>query len=114
MILLAALDTLKPSYLSRTAFLKDLKAALKPTTVKLSAAATKLLQKHLGEHDDAEICKDAKGNIEANPDLRDYENVLVPVSPSTPIPALPVRPPDTHSRHANPSHPHTRSPNAIT
>jgi len=75
-ILLAALDTLKKSYLSRTTFLKDLKTALKSTTVKLSTAATKLLQKHLSEHDDdAEICKDAKGNIEANPDLRDNENV---------------------------------------
>jgi type I restriction enzyme M protein len=75
-ILLAALDTLKNDYLSRNAFLKDLKTALKPTTVKLSTAATKLLQKHLGEHDDdAEICKDAKGNIEPNPDLRDNENV---------------------------------------
>jgi type I restriction enzyme M protein len=70
-ILLAALDALKKSYLSRNTFLKDLKAALKPTT-----AATKRLQKHLGEHDDdAEICKDAIGNIEPNPDLRDNENV---------------------------------------
>jgi type I restriction enzyme M protein len=75
-ILLAALDTLKKSYLSRSAFHKDLKAVLKSTTVKLSTAAAKLLQKHLGEHDDdAEVCKDAKGDIEPNPDLRDNENV---------------------------------------
>jgi len=75
-ILLEALDTLKKSYLSRTAFLKDLKAVLKPTTVTLSTSASKLLIKHLGEHDDdAEICKDAKGNTEANSDLRDNENV---------------------------------------
>ncbi len=71
-----ALDTLKQSYLSRTTFLKDLKAILKTTTLTLSPSSTKLLLKHLGEHDDdAEICKDAKGNTEANSDLRDNENV---------------------------------------
>ena len=36
----------------------------------------KLLQKHLSEHDEeAELVKDAKGKLVANPDLRDYENV---------------------------------------
>jgi type I restriction enzyme M protein len=43
---------------------------------KLTAAQFKLIQKHLGEHDEeAVICCDSKGNPEANPDLRDYENV---------------------------------------
>lgn len=71
-----ALDDLEPSYLSRAAFQKDLAARLKSSSCKPTAAISKLLQKHLGEHDDdAEICKDAKGNIEANPDLRDNENV---------------------------------------
>ncbi len=75
-LFLEVLDTLKKSYLSRTAFLKDFKAVLKPTDFSLSPAVAKLLLKHLGEHDDdAEICKDAKGNIEPNPDLRDNENV---------------------------------------
>ncbi len=75
-LFLEVLDTLKNFYLSRTAFLKDFKAALKPTSFTLSTAVTKLLIKHLGEHDDdAEICKDAKGNTEANSDLRDNENV---------------------------------------
>lgn len=60
-------------YLSRDKFLKQLKTNL--TTVKLSAAQLKLIVKHLGEHDDeAEVCN-AKGHIEANPDLRDNENV---------------------------------------
>ena len=60
-------------YLSRDKFLKQLKAKL--TAVKLSAAQLKLIVKHLGEHDDqAEVCK-AKGKVEANPDLRDNENV---------------------------------------
>jgi type I restriction enzyme M protein len=75
-IFLEVLDNLKKSYLSRTAFLKDFKAVLKSTTFTLSTPAAKLLIKHLGEHDDdAEVCKDAKGNIEPNPDLRDNENV---------------------------------------
>ncbi|EOW9224887.1 N-6 DNA methylase [Vibrio cholerae] len=60
-------------YLSRDKFLKQLKARL--AAVKLSAVQLKLIVKHLGEHDDeAEICK-TKGQIEANPDLRDNENV---------------------------------------
>jgi type I restriction enzyme M protein len=75
-ILLAALDKLKDSYLSRATFLKELKTALKSTACSPSTAHLKLLCKHLGEHDDdAEICKDAKGNKEPNPDLRDNENV---------------------------------------
>jgi len=44
--------------------------------IKLSASQHKLVQKHVTVHDDeAELCKDAKGKLEANPDLRDYENV---------------------------------------
>ena len=74
--LLGALDGIQETYLSRSAFHKDLSAKLKSTSSKLSPLCSKLLQKHLGEHDDdAEVCKDAKGNIEPNPDLRDNENV---------------------------------------
>lgn len=59
--------------LSRDIFNNTLKAKLAPA--KLSAAQLKLIVKHLGEHDDAaEVCK-TKGKIEANPDLRDNENV---------------------------------------
>ncbi|MEF3764090.1 class I SAM-dependent DNA methyltransferase [Escherichia coli] len=66
-------------YLSRDKFLKQLKAKLEQESaakaVKLSAVQLKLIVKHLGEHDDeAEVCK-SKGQIEANPDLRDFENV---------------------------------------
>lgn len=73
----AILDALasfeEDKYLSRDKFLKQLKARL--AAVKLSAVQLKLIVKHLGEHDDeAEVCK-AKGQIEANPDLRDNENV---------------------------------------
>ena len=59
--------------LSRDAFLKTF--IVKTNAIKLTAAQLKLIVKHLGEHDDeAEVCK-VKGKVEANPDLRDNENV---------------------------------------
>ncbi len=79
----AILDALasfeQEKYLSRDKFLKQLKVKLERESaakaVKLSAVQLKLIVKHLGEHDDeAQVCK-AKGQIEANPDLRDNENV---------------------------------------
>lgn len=86
----AILDALacfeQDKYLSRDKFLKQLKAKLEREStqeqresaakaVKLSAVQLKLIVKHIGEHDDeAEVCK-TKGQIEANPDLRDNENV---------------------------------------
>lgn len=61
---------------SRNKFNKELTKKLDKLEVKLTAANLKLLQKHLSEHDDeAELCKDAKGKLEANTDLRDYENI---------------------------------------
>jgi len=68
----------KQRVLSRDAFLKNFIAKL--NSIKLTAAQQKLIVKHIGEHDEeAEACivssgKD-KGNVEANPDLRDSENV---------------------------------------
>lgn len=79
----AILDALasfeQEKYLSRDKFLKQLKAKLERESaekaVKLSAVQLTLIVKHLGEHDDeAKVCK-AKLQIEANPDLRDNENV---------------------------------------
>ena len=59
--------------LSRDKFKKQLTKLL--GEVKLPAPAFKLLVNHLAEQDDAaEVCK-AKGEPEANPDLRDNENV---------------------------------------
>ncbi|WP_061010288.1 class I SAM-dependent DNA methyltransferase [Vibrio sp. CUB2] len=59
--------------LSRDTFLESFIA--KGSNVKLTAAQQKLIVKHLGEHDDeAEVCK-IRGKVEANPDLRDNENV---------------------------------------
>ncbi|MDN3396805.1 MULTISPECIES: class I SAM-dependent DNA methyltransferase [unclassified Pseudoalteromonas] len=75
--ILSALALLNNKYLSRDAFLNALTTELETATaaVKLSAAQLKVIVKHLSEHDDeAEICK-TKGKLEANPDLRDNENV---------------------------------------
>lgn len=63
-------------FMSRDAFLKQLKKAAQAQNVKLSAAIVKAIISVFGEHDDdAEPCKDSKGNLEPNPELRDYENV---------------------------------------
>ena len=57
-------------YTDRMEFLNALK------NLKLKPTEFKLLQKHLGEHDEeAAYCRDKKGNLEPNPDLRDNENV---------------------------------------
>jgi len=71
--LLAALDAMGTDKVpSRKTFTKQLKA----NGLKASAAQLKFLAKHLAEHDDeAEVCKDKKGNPEPDPDLRDNENV---------------------------------------
>lgn len=77
----AVLDALasftKEKILSRDTFLKTFttKLTASASQVKLSAAQQKLIIKHLSEHDDeAETCK-TKGKVEANPELRDNENV---------------------------------------
>ena len=68
-----ALKTMDEKIPSQKLFEKEIS---KKVTLKLSASNLKLLQKHLGEHDEeAELIKDAKGKLVANPDLRDYENV---------------------------------------
>ena len=69
-------------YLSREGFQKDLTKGLSEQAkklekepLKLNSTLTKVVQKHLAEHnDEAEVCK-SKGKSEANSDLRDYENV---------------------------------------
>jgi type I restriction enzyme M protein len=59
--------------MSRTEFKKELDKNL---SSKLTATQFKLVQKHISVHDDeAELCKDSKGKLEANADLRDYENI---------------------------------------
>jgi type I restriction enzyme M protein len=70
--ILEALKSIKDDkIMSRKAFKKEL-----DNQVKLTASHFKLIQKHIAVHDDeAELCKDGKGKLEANADLRDYENI---------------------------------------
>lgn len=72
--ILAALAHLKEEcFLARDTFLKKFTKAL--TDFKLTPAYSKLIVKYLGIQDDAaEVCM-TRGQIEANPDLRDNENV---------------------------------------
>ena len=72
--ILTALEAIESDkIMSRTEFKKELEKHL---SSKLTASQFKLVQKHISVHDDeAELCKDSKGKLEANPDLRDYENI---------------------------------------
>ena len=48
----------------------------KALNIKLTASQFKLIQKHIGEHnEEAKLCYDKKGNLEPNSELRDYENI---------------------------------------
>ncbi len=71
--ILEAFKTMDEKIPSQKQFEKQINTKV---TSKLTASNLKLLQKHLSEHDEeAELIKDAKGKLVANPDLRDYENV---------------------------------------
>lgn len=78
--LLQALGTLpKQQFKNREMFEKELKKALKAISFKLVAPVKKSILTALSEKDeDADICKDTKGNMEADSDLRDHE--LVPLA----------------------------------
>lgn len=61
---------------NRDAFQKVLKRALDQATLTLTLAQIKALVQTLSERDDtADVCRDAKGRPEPDPDLRDRENV---------------------------------------
>lgn len=63
-------------YTDRDAFLKELKGVFKEQGVKLTASIQKAILAACGERDEtAQVCKDSKGKIEPDPELRDYENV---------------------------------------
>lgn len=72
--ILTALESIESDkVMSRTEFKKELDKSM---TTKLTATQFKLVQKHISVHDDeAELCRDFKGKLEANADLRDYENI---------------------------------------
>ncbi|KIY22545.1 type I restriction-modification system subunit M [Mesobacillus subterraneus] len=63
-------------FMDRDAFINQLKKMEKDYDMKLSAPILKAIIATFGETDnEAETCKDSKGNIESDSDLRDYENV---------------------------------------
>ena len=63
-------------YNDRTVFLKELKAIEQKSGLRLSTPELKVVLEALSEKDEsAEICRDAKGKPEPDPDLRDTENV---------------------------------------
>jgi type I restriction enzyme M protein len=72
---LGTLDATK-LYTRRDPFQADLLAAFEDAGVKLAAPVKKTVLAALSERDEtAEICRDADGNPEPDPELRDYENV---------------------------------------
>ena len=77
-IVRAGLESLRgQTWLSRDEFIKALRLALKNAGQAFGAPVVKAVWQAIGEHDDdAEVCTDAKGNVEPDTDLRDTE--LVP------------------------------------
>jgi type I restriction enzyme M protein len=63
-------------YQNREEFIRDLKKAAASVSLSLSAAQFKAVWQALSEQDEtADICNDAKGRPEPDPNLRDTENV---------------------------------------
>ena len=59
-------------------FSNDLKDAFSHANFKLSSSLQKAIEKSLSERDETAVpAKDSKGNLKANSDLRDYENIPV-------------------------------------
>ena len=74
-------------YKERKIFIKDLDKILQAHSLKLNSSVIKAILSALSEKDDeAEICYDSKGNPEPDPDLRDYENILLPLNIKLPLP----------------------------
>lgn len=85
----AALQTLdgETVYRNRPRFEQLLDQALKQAGLKIAAPVKKAILAALSERDpEADICLDAKGKSEADPDLRDTEIVDLPQDISLPLP----------------------------
>ena len=83
----ALLATLAPKgrYMDRKTFEADLSAAAKQADQKIPAPIKKAIFAALGERDQkADICTDAKGNPEADSELRDTENIPLPADIALP------------------------------
>nr|WP_321512949.1 class I SAM-dependent DNA methyltransferase [uncultured Pseudodesulfovibrio sp.] len=84
-----ALETLEANgtYMDRAVFDGDVKKAAKRIGVKIPAPVKKSIYAALGERNqDAEICRDAKGNPEPDSELRDTENIPLPEGTALPLP----------------------------
>ncbi len=76
--IIRTLGSLDPAklYKDRAEFEADLLAAFNTTGIKLAAPVKKAVLAALSERDEtAEVCRDADGHPEPDPELRDYENV---------------------------------------
>lgn len=76
--IIAALNDIKGEevYKNREEFIKILKKQFKAKDLNIGAPILKVIMQSLGEKDEtAEVCKNAKGEVEADSDLRDTENV---------------------------------------
>lgn len=78
--LIEALEELKSNkvYKNRDEFIKLIKNAFKTNGLNIAAALLKSILQALGEKDEtAEVCKNTKGEVEADSDLKDTENVAL-------------------------------------
>ena len=74
-------------YMDRMAFEKHLMETANSTGIKILAGMKKAIFAALGERDqNAEICYDSKGRPEPNSELRDTENIPLPLGTVLPLP----------------------------
>lgn len=65
-------------YMDRDKFIKDLKVKSKEFDIQLSAGLIKVIVNAIGvRNEDAEVCKDSKGNIESDSSLKDTESIAL-------------------------------------
>ena len=77
----------KGRYMDRAVFDADLGKAAKRAELKLEKPIRKAIWAALGERDpQAEICRDSKGEPEADSELRDTENIPLPEGTTLPLP----------------------------
>lgn len=75
--LLESFDSEK-EYLSRDVFVKELKAKSKEFGITLAAGLIKAIVTAIGErNENAEVCRDSKGNVESDSTLRDTESIVL-------------------------------------
>ena len=85
----AVLATLEGNgrYMDREAFEADVMKATKQTDLKILSPINKAIFAALGKRDpDAEICRDSKGGREPDSELRDTENIPLPLGTTMPLP----------------------------